>query len=253
MSFRTFMPCEALRPFVKAFAISESAVETSYKVIPDISIVMGFQYSGRLGYVQQGQHIPLSMAGITGLMDSYRVFHNSSYTATFLVIFKETGASAFFKTPLHEIFGQSIALDNLLLHSQMDAVCAQLHDCNNDLERIAVVERFLGSLLNPSHDALVTKAVQWIQQHGGQLKINMLAKLLNISQSQLEKRFRKTVGCSPKKFSSITRLRTLLDSGSTTATLAQRGLDAGYFDQAHFIKDFKTFTGQSPEDFFDKG
>lgn len=251
-SFRTFMPCEALRPYVKSLAISENALEASYKVIPDVSIVMGFQYSGHLGYIDNGQHLPLSTAGITGLMDSYRVFHNASGTATFLVMFCETGANAFFDIPLHEIYNQSIALDNLFLRSQMDAVCAQLYDCTNDLDRVSVVERFLLSRLNPHADPLVQKAVQLIQQHGGQVKIKQLTELLAISQSQFEKRFRKTVGCSPKKFASITRLRTLLHTTNVSSTLTQKGLDAGYFDQAHFIKDFKSFTGQNPEDFFGK-
>lgn len=251
MSYRTFIPCEALRPFVKSFAISESILETSYKVLPDISIVMGFQYSGQIGYIDQGQHMPLHSAGITGLMDSYRIFQNSKNTSTLLVMFSETGASAFFETPLHEIFGQSLALDSLLLHSQMDIVCEQLHGSTNDLERLAVVEKFLLSRLKPNQDLLILNAVRLIQQHAGQIKIKQLAELLNISQSQLEKRFRKTVGCPPKKFASITRLRTLLYS-QNAASLTQRGLDAGYFDQAHFIKDFKSFTGQNPEDFFGK-
>ncbi|MFI5142217.1 MAG: AraC family transcriptional regulator, partial [Bacteroidia bacterium] len=77
MSFKTFIPCDILKPFVKTIAISENEVASSYKVLPDTNIVMGFQYSGNLSYSKDNtKPIPLSSAGITGLIDTYRIFNN---------------------------------------------------------------------------------------------------------------------------------------------------------------------------------
>ena len=108
MSFRTFIPCDVLKPYIELFAISENHQAGSYEVLPDTAIVMGFQYSGKLFYSTDHQkNILLSAVGITGLMDTYRVFSNSENISTVLVIFAETGAAAFFKEDMHELFGRS--------------------------------------------------------------------------------------------------------------------------------------------------
>ena len=240
-------------PYVKSFAISENEAGGSYKVLPDTGIVMGFQYTGKLSYQHNELAVPLSTAGITGLQDKFRVFINSKNTGTVLVMFSETGAAAFFKQPMHELFGQSLALSDLLLQSQMDVVSEQVSEAGTDAERIKTVENFLVTCLSKKeNDALVTLAVTLIKQTKGNIKIAALTEKLHISQSRFEKRFRKIVGASPKKFASIVRLKNILSAPAQANRLIDIGLEAGYFDQSHFIRDFKTFTGQTPEQFFKK-
>lgn len=214
-------------------------------------MVMGFQFSGRLSYTNADKTQVLSTAGITGLLDGYRLFSNTDKTGSVLVMFSETGAAAFFEQPMHELFNSSLSLDDILLRSQMDVVVEKLSEANNDTKRVAVIEEFLLSRLDHKiSDELVTLAVSLIKQQHGNLKISSLHEKLNISQSRFEKRFRRMVGSSPKKFASIVRLNYLTKASPEKNGLLQLGLDAGYFDQAHFIKDFKSFTGQTPEQFF---
>jgi AraC-like DNA-binding protein len=168
-------------------------------------------------------------------------------------MFSETGAGMFFNHSMHELFGNSFSLDDLILRSQMDVVAEQLNEAKTDIQRINLVEKFLVSRINhKANDELVNLAVTFIKQHAGNIKITTLAEKLNISQSQFEKRFRKMVGASPKKFASIVRLKHILNVSSKGNSLTELGLDAGYFDQAHFIKDFKSFTGETPEQFLKK-
>lgn len=252
MSFITYLPAEILKPFVKSFAISKSEKANSYRILPDTSIVMGFQFSGKLSYAENNQIIPLSSAGITGLRNTYRVFNNTENTNTVLVMFSEAGAGMFFNLSMHEIYGSSLSLDDLILRSQMDVIAEQLNEAKTDIERINLLENFLISRINcKANDELVNLAVVLIKQHAGNIKIAALAEKLNISQSQFEKRFRKLVGASPKKFASIVRIKHILNAAAAQEnSLTVLGLDAGYFDQAHFIKDFKSFTGETPEQFF---
>jgi hypothetical protein len=51
----TFTPSDALQPFVKTFAIIQRVKAGEYKVFPETCIVMGFQYSGKLCYIDNGQ------------------------------------------------------------------------------------------------------------------------------------------------------------------------------------------------------
>jgi hypothetical protein len=60
----------------------------------------------------------LAISGISGLADHSRIFRNSPYVGSVLVFFKAGGAANFFRQPLHEIFRDSVSLDNLMLRSE---------------------------------------------------------------------------------------------------------------------------------------
>lgn len=249
MKFEIHQPCYRLRPYIKQFIISESDIAQSYKVLPGTSVVMGFQYSGGLAYLNNNNEVALATAGITGLMDGYRVFKNDNETGTILVIFNETGAAHLFANPVNELFGESISLDNLFDKAALRDVSEKLNTANGDKERIAVVEHLLLThLRNHQPDLLVNKALLYIHHSKGTIRIAELAKKLNTSQSPLEKRFRRVVGASPKKFASIVRIQNVMHTLNQNNT-EFAGLLAGYYDQAHFIKDFKTFTSETPEQY----
>jgi len=98
-------------------------------------------------------------------------------------------------------------------------------------------------------DKLVIRAVQIIYDSRGSVKMKSLHEQLYISQSAFEKRFRKLVGASPKKFASIVRFNTVLQDIGKAKSLTEICYENDFFDQAHFIKDFKQFTGSTPENF----
>jgi methylphosphotriester-DNA--protein-cysteine methyltransferase len=77
-----------------------------------------------------------------------------------------------------------------------------------------------------------------------------LANNLCISNDAFEKRFRKAIGTSPKQFSSIIRMKSIINQKQPGQTFTDLAISSGYFDQPHFNKDFKLFTGQTPLDFF---
>jgi len=249
MKFEIHQPCDQLKPYIKHFIISENDELKSYKVLPDTSIVMGFQYTGGLAYLKNDLEVPLATAGVTGLMDAYRIFKNKPYTGTVLVVFHEAGAANFFSVPVNELFRESLALDNLFSSSALKDIGDQLSIVADDLSRIKIIEKLLISQLyaHPT-DVLVIKALQYIHHSKGTIRITELAKKLHTSQSPLEKRFRRVVGASPKKFASIVRIKNVITALNQNEPEFAMYL-AGYYDQAHFIKDFKTFTSQTPEQY----
>lgn len=251
--FTTYWPSERLRPFVHYFAISEMEVVELYKVLPSKSLVMGFQYRGRLVDLSNGLSKPLNPLGISGLQDRYAVFQNTGQIGTVLVYFREMGGAAFFKMPIHELFAERVSLDTFIAPSILARFEEELVQAGNDTHRLEIVEAFLISQLSvPSPDLLVAAAVQKIQETKGLVRIRELAQQLNSSQSPLEKRFRRIVGASPKKFASIVRLEALLATESAGVTLTELAYQFDYFDQAHFIRDFKKLTGETPAVFYSK-
>ncbi len=251
MRFDSYIPCDLLKPYVSAFVISETTEETTYKVLPDTGLVIGFQYKGKLAHIENAKEIQLSQSGISGLSNTYRIFKNSADIGTVLIFFKAGGAAAFFKQPIHELFRESVSLDNFMLRSELLILEEQLREAKTDLEKIQVTEQFLLSKLKQqAPDNLVLTAIALIHKSKGNIRMKEITEQLHISQSPLEKRFRQLVGTSPKKFASIVRFKHTLQSYNSQNSLTDLGYEAGFYDQAHFIKEFKNFTGDTPEIFF---
>jgi len=93
----------------------------------------------------------------------------------------------------------------------------------------------------------VNRAAELIRHSKG-IRIEDLPNLIFISKRQLEREFKSKVGISPKHYLRITRINEvvrLLDDNHTT-DLSSVAYQCGYFDQAHFINDFKRITGEKP-------
>jgi AraC-like DNA-binding protein len=250
--FQIYLPREVLRPYVKYFAVSEDEAERTYKVLPDTGMVAGFQYRGKLAYLDsRGAETALSTAGITGMLDAYRIFKNSAGAGTVLVYFREAATPAFFKLPADALFGESASLEQLWAPSIVRTLTEQLEEAVDDRERIGLVEDFLISRTRPaSPDMLVGAAIALIRESDGAIPIGELAARLYISQSRLEKRFRAAAGATPKKFACLVRLKSVLKNHRPGSSMTELGYASGFYDQAHFTSQFKKFTGNTPEGFF---
>jgi len=246
-----YIPIERLKPFVKNFIIIESENGINNHIIPDTSIVMAFRFRGSVTITQEGQKNTVPGAALTGLRNSPRIISYAPKSATLLIAFKEGSAAAFFREPLHELFGATQSLDNFIRSEKLNEIQERLSEAVTNIQRITIVEEFLlAQLKKTKEDLLILQAIQKIRVAGGNLRIKELAGSLYMSQDPFEKRFRKAVGTSPKQFSNIIRLRTLIDNYSGQDSLTGIAYSSGYFDQAHFIKNFKSFTGLTPLQYF---
>ena len=250
MRFEKIIPIDPLKPFVKYFIISENQTESEYKVFPSSGLVVGFQYRGQLFTIHNEVEHALASAGVTGIADSYKVFKNAPHIGTILVYFTEIGFTHFAAHPAHELFNQSVSLDYIFDKNKVNETEERLSDVHSDQKRIEIIEQFLLTQLKDIQiDKLIIEAVRMIYQSKGTIKIKELNEKLAISQSPFEKRFRKIVGTSPKKFASIVRFNTVLDQLGQVKSLMEICYENNFFDQAHFIKDFRQYTGDTPEHF----
>lgn len=250
MRFDKFIPADQLKPYIKYFVVSENELENEYKVFPSAGLVIGFQYKGQLAAIKDNTAKRLATAGITGITDGPKIFSNTAGTGTILVYFTETGFAHFVSTPANELFNISLSLDTIFDKNRIAEVEEKLSTAVTDKQRIKGVERFLLSQLKDIEtDKLIVEAVKLIYQTKGSIRIKELNEKLFISQSPFEKRFRKVVGTSARKFASIVRFNSVLTNLGNTKSLTDICYENNFFDQAHFIKDFKQFTGDTPENF----
>lgn len=213
--------------------------------LPDTEPVMVFSIGGAC---QLQNQLWAPRAAFTALKETLQSHTHCDHHAVLIATFTPAGASAILGARMNEFRGRTVDLTEVAdAPRSVGRLLRQLADPANWSSRIAHLENFLRSqarTLVP--DPLVAAAVARIEQQASNLRIPALAKYTGLSQSALERRFRRVIGVSPGKFASIVRLRqavTLWRAGVDGATAA---LQAGYFDQAHFINAFRQATGASP-------
>ena len=102
--------------------------------------------------------------------------------------------------------------------------------------------------IRPTPLTPIQRAITHLRQHHGNANLDWLADQTNLSIRHFRRLTLSLTGLSPKHLARILRFRRALhlktiDPNSTWTSAA---LNAGYFDQAHFIRDHRALTGQTP-------
>ena len=262
MQVSVFPPGPRLAPFVRRFTVVETRAEATRLLLPEHGLVLGIRYCGSASLVNGPAVTRLADASLTGIVAAGRCMRTAAGSGVVLAAFREAGAARFFVEPLHELFGRTLALEDLVPRVVLDRVQQQVASAPSHARRIAIVEQFLWARLRPrGPDAVTVAAVSAIRRAQGTIRIAQLARQLGISQDPLEKRFRRQIGTSPKHLASMVRLRRVIDGAIGGAVERQRAgvswsrlaIEAGYFDQSHFIREFRAVTGAAPAAFFRAG
>jgi AraC-like DNA-binding protein len=244
------IPAQSLQPFIREYVIIESGENRVNRILPDTSLAIAFRFKGQLNLISNDKPVGLPGIVISGLRKTARLINYTANTGNIIAIFNEGTASSFFKEPVHHLFNNSISPGDLISKQIVSDTQERLNESVNTHQRIATINHFFSSLFTgQKQDELVAHALQKIHAANGTIKIKELADTLFISQDAFEKRFRKSVGTSPKQFSSIVRMKSAISILKKKQRLVDTAFDTGFFDQPHFNKDFKLFTGQSPTEF----
>jgi len=251
MKVHQFVPSDMLKPFVNRILITETESDLNRLLLPGTAPVMALRFRGA---IYLNNHATSLGFGFTGMSKTARPVHYTSGSAVLLVLFNEGGAAAFINTPLHEFSGLTTDLSNVFLSKELHRLEENLAMAETHTARVATAEAFLlAQLKRNAKDHMITKAVDIIKSTSGNYKIKELAAALNINIDSFEKRFRSQIGISPKHFSSIIRIQSVIKTYQPHQNLTEVSQESGFFDQAHFNRDFKAFTGESPGQFFKKG
>lgn len=244
-----FHPAPALRPFLRSFLAVEFPPLYGDKHLPNTSPVAAFSLRG--GCQIDGDRTAPPMA-FTGLTETLRTHEHRQSHAVLLAIFTPIGAGAILRPPLDEFSGMtSDFADALNCRGECERLHERLVAAETHGGRVEILEQFIISQVRTAEpDPLMGAAVAWIERGTGSGRIRDLAEYIGLSQSALERRFRRAIGVAPKTFASLVRLERAVRMRTTGTDAASVAQAAGYFDQSHFIKAFRHVTGVSPEAFF---
>jgi AraC-like DNA-binding protein len=257
MNYQTFEPSQGLSPFVKCYWTLESPKEENPQkqtIVPDGCMEMIFHYGDLYKqYMENGNSIAQPRCFVIGQLTKPLEIEPTGETGIFAVRFHPEGFLPFATIPIKEMENRPISLKRLFGKSGQE-IEKKILGTDSVSEKISGIETFLSDRLTDTDtiDRIIKLTVETILSTNGRLPIDKLSRLININRRQVERKFSSTIGLSPKQLSKIIRLqatlRTLLNKKFTNLTdLAYEG---EYYDQAHFIKDFKEFTGLTPKEFY---
>lgn len=247
---RIIAPSQHLAEHVRDFVIVELAAEATRLRLPELGLVLGVRYGGFAELVDEDAAVRVPDLVLTGMQLRARRMRTSR-GGVVLARFTPAGAARFFAPPMHELLGQSLALDDVVSASDAARLHARVCEATSDRARVDAVEGFLMARLQRGRDdALALAAVRAVTNARGSLAIDELARSLSTSQDRLEKRFRRAVGMTPKRFASLVRLRAALDAYRPGTSLARLAVEAGYYDESHFHRELRAVVGDSPRRFF---
>ena len=166
------------------------------------------------------------------------------------VRFKPGGFSAFTKLPAAVLLNQIIPAEDVLNTAPKDWE-ARLREKKNDAERINLLDQLMMQTAKGTTAEWTScnKAVDSIRK-SSPISVNALCNENETYYKKLEREFLKYVGYTPKYYYRIVRFnRAIRQMQVNKNSLTSICYDCDYYDQSHFIKDFRQFAGTTPKHF----
>lgn len=191
-------------------------------------------------------------AFVAGLHDSYALTETVGDAGGVQVDLSPVGAYLLFGRPMHELTNHIVDVRDVL-GSEGGELGRRLEEERDWRARLALLDGFL--LRRAAHGCPPSEGIVWawdrLRRANGNVAIGELTDALGCSRKHLVEQFREQVGMPPKHFGRILRF------GSAVRALRKAvpgrwstiALRAGYYDQAHMIRDFNEFAGCTPTEF----
>ncbi|ANN15468.1 AraC family transcriptional regulator [Amycolatopsis orientalis] len=169
------------------------------------------------------------------------------------VHFKPWGISPFVAMPPAELRNRWVPVDDVWRRS-VDRIRNRIGDLASATATLRAVEDELRSRLAeaPSRGLeLVQHTGGWLETSHGVVAVGALTEAAGVSGNHLAAQFKAHVGITPKRLARIYRFARLINSVDTLRPIdwSEYAHAAGYFDQAHFCREFKDFTGHTPTEY----
>lgn len=261
MEYHTFEPHPELQSIVKCHWTLEVPAQQDVprqRVVPDGFIEMFFilgddvkRYTAADEFIIQPREMVLGQ--ITGPL----YVQPTGYVKTFAVRFYPYGFACLVNMDLRELANKETPLAALFGEETSQLLKEKIGAASGTEERIEVIEAFLLSRLRDKAivDAIVKATIDAIFATNGSTSIKTLIKDDPSKRRQLERKFIRQIGVSPKQLGKVIRLQAALKLllSEESESVTRIAYESEYYDQAHFLKDFREFTGTTPKAFLKDG
>jgi AraC-like DNA-binding protein len=183
----------------------------------------------------------------SGLHDAFTITESAGSNLGVQVNFTALGARLFFGLPLDAIVNRSVPIAEIAGASR--DVEARLYDASTWSQRFEVLDREIAARIAAARPIGRELAWAWQQltRSSGRARIARIVREVGWSERHLATRFRSEFGLAPKAFARVLRFQHAVRALShPTGNLADVAVACGYYDQAHFNRDFQQFAGVTP-------
>jgi AraC-like DNA-binding protein len=167
-------------------------------------------------------------------------------TAVLAVHFRPGGAYPFCGVPLHELANVNVDLE-AIWGADARRLHERLVDASSTAQRFAIVEQFLLSQARFStarHPGVAVALAAF--EASTELRVADTSRLVDLSPKRLIALFRNEIGLTPKAYARVRRFQSALGALHDEARGAEIAAEAGYFDQSHFVREFRAFAAMTP-------
>lgn len=159
------------------------------------------------------------------------------------------GARRFFGADFREMSGEIVDLCHLLPGCSEQIEC-QLEEADRWQQRFEVLEAFLADRIlgRSAGHPIAIESMRLLSNSGGKIGIERIARHLDCSRKHLNTIFKNETGMSAKAFARLQRFEnaSVRLCGCPDEKLSAIAFDCGYADQAHFTREFRGFSGETP-------
>jgi AraC-like DNA-binding protein len=255
--YKRLLPPASLKEYVQYFWCGELQLKsgemfTHYSAASSKAQLL-FHYCGDFKIRSASGNIENTFtAGLYGQKALYNQYWTySKESGIFGVQLYPHALAALFSIPASELTNQIVALDELL-GSHSLKLTEKVNTCHSFEEKVNIVSDFLISRISTQKSKYknIELAILQMHHHTGQLTLSDLVSHSCLSQRQFERSFKELAGFSPQFYSKLIRFeRALYTISDLEKNFTQLSIELGYYDQAHFNRDFKQFTGLSPSQY----
>lgn len=261
MIFEIHLPSHPLSQFIHSFvyyrdyhpshSVDRFLPDGNVNVVLDLTDYPKYIYDNHtLKEIQTCRNVWFS-----GIRNKYITIPSGKDSEMFILNFQKGKSYPFSDMPLHELT-DSVVDGELVLSREIHDLRARIQDTPDIKQKFSTAEnyltkKFLNKLVaNPFIDF----AVQKIIHSPHQITIEEISRKVGYSQKHLIKIFKDNVGVTPKNFLKIIRFQKVIQDISLLKrpNWMSITLESGYYDQAHFINDFKEFSGFTPNAYLKK-
>jgi len=248
MNYKVFAPPTELKELVQCFWTLESEpglpMPVTYHLMADNCPEIIFQYNGGFkGYATQSARIRFQH----DVYDKFQVAENLGFFGLRLL---PHAAGILMDIPAHEVVNHVFNFAEIFKQDGAD-LADKIYNARDIRERINYATAFLLKRASGKRQDSLIYSLNRIWQSAGTANITQLQQQSGLSVKQFERRFKAVSGFTPKYFARLSRFQAIKDiyCNSKTASLTSLAYLANYYDQPHFNREFKEFSGVQPRKF----
>ncbi|WP_316817533.1 helix-turn-helix domain-containing protein [Pedobacter nyackensis] len=252
MKFIRIAPHSSLTELIECYWMmqSDDPIPRIEKIIPDGFTELIFNYGSVYKAKINGEWELQNPNLLAGQISNYFYLENTGQTGSFAIKLKPAALTQLFNLNMDQYLDKIVNLDALPV-PQLTVLKEKTLPFKGEQHLKMVLDDYFMELNKSATKNPLATTLDLIFNSNGMASVTALTAVAGVGERQLERLFKKYIGLSPKYYSRIIRFNYIFQLiKSKKSNWTEIIYQSGYYDQSHFIRNFKAFTGEDPSSYF---